>query len=394
MSQEQNSSPLPTVKLKYAKYSPFIYRKMIGQVDRNIADGDLVAVVDKNGRTFGCGFYNSRSQIALRMVHFGQELLDESFIDRRIAQAVQLRRDVLKLDETTDAYRIIHAEGDQLSGLIADRFGDYIVIELFSLAMFRRIDRIQDALIDAGMRVKEFIVRTDAEIARQEGIKLGKLAKSEAAGTIITENGIQFEVNLEKGHKTGFFCDQRENRKAFASLTAGRSVLDMCCYSAGFSCYAEKLGNAAAVTAVDIDEVALASAHRNKKLNRLKFEIKQSDAFEYFRNSQKNGRKWDVIVLDPPKFIPTREEFERGMKKYRDLNFLAAGSLNPGGLLLTCSCSGLVDQQMFVETVSRACRQAGRSAQIFRITAAGPDHPIMSDAPQSGYLKAVWARLD
>ncbi|MCE5326397.1 MAG: class I SAM-dependent rRNA methyltransferase [Planctomycetaceae bacterium] len=392
MTERHEISSLPVVRLKYADYAPFIFRAMVGFVDSRTKDGDLVAVMDKNGRPFGFGFYNSRSQIALRMVSFGPEPVGESIVPQRIARAVALRRDVLRLDATTEAYRLVHSEGDGLSGLVADRFGRYVAIELFSKAMFRRLEPIQAAIAAACPGVEEFVVRADDEICRLEGFRLPP--PPEGRITTITENGVKFEVDLSGGHKTGFFCDQRDNRLALTAFTAGKSVLDCCCYSAGFSCYAAAPGKAAAVTAVDIDEAALATAKRNMKHNRLKFDLKQSDAFEFLRLAQRDKRRWDVVVLDPSKFVPSREEMERGLRKYRDLNSLAAAVVAPGGMLLTCSCSGLVSLDQFIEVVARASHMAKRGVQIFRTSGAGADHPVMADAPQSAYLKAIWARVE
>lgn len=396
MALDKQSRPPAVVHLKYASYGPFLFKRMVGHVDGAAADGDLVAVVDKHGKPFGTAYFSARSQIALRMVTFGPGEPDETCLERRIARAVEFRRDVLKLDVRTDACRLIHAEGDGLSGLIADRFGDYVVIELFAKAMFARLDRIEDAIVAAGVKVKQFVHRVDEDIARMEGFRLSRPTTGPESPVTVTENGVRFEVDLAKGHKTGFFCDQRDNRLALTEFTPGRSVLDMCCYTGGFSCYAASAGQAADVTAVDIDEPALEMAKRNIWLNRAtsRVTLKQSDAFEFLRNAQRAQRKWDVVVLDPPKFVPNREEMDRGLTKYRDLNLLAAALVRPGGVLLTCSCSGLVSQDLFVETLARAARSVGRAAQVFRISGAGADHPVMADAPESSYLKAVWARIE
>ncbi len=394
MTEQPETPSLPVVQLQAAGWGPFIYRKMVGRVPAGVQDGDLVAVVDKAGKPFGCGFYNAKSMITLRMVSWGADAVDEkTFIDTRIARAVGLRRDILRLDEVTDACRLVHAEGDQMPGLIADRYGPFVVLEFFSKAMFLRVEAIRSAFAATGVAPGEFILRADEDIARQEGFWI-KQTTEPSRRVIVTENGVKFEVDLTRGHKTGFFCDQRDNRLALTGFTPGKSVLDLCCYSGGFSCYAATRGAAADVTAVDIDETALETAERNRKLNRVAIQFKQSDVFEYLRNARRDGKSWDVIIADPSKFVPNREEMERGLKKYRDLNALAAGVLKPGGILLTCSCSGLVSQEQFVDIVARAGRFAGRSVQVFRVTGPGGDHPVMADAPQSGYLKAVWARVE
>ncbi len=383
----------PAVYLRSVSFDTFIFRNMVAKVEGHPEGGDIVAVIDRRGELFGWGFFHPRSMITLRMITHSPQRPPESFVADRIKQAVQLRRDVLKLDATADAYRLIHAEGDGISGLIADKFGDYVVIELFSLAMFRRIHQIEDAFVDAGLRVKAFIHRADKSTMDFEGFTLPKAPRHDPS-VVITENGVRFKVDLEHGHKTGFFCDQRENRLALTAFTPGRNVLDCCCYTGGFACYAATVGKAAAVTAVDLDEVALETAKENGKLNRAKIEFRHGDAFEFLRTAQRKGTQWDVVVLDPSKFVPNREAMEIGLKKYADLNRLALDVLSPGGMLLTCSCSGLVDQPTFVETIGRSVRAAGRTMKIIRITGAGPDHPFQPETPEAAYLKAVWARVE
>jgi 23S rRNA (cytosine1962-C5)-methyltransferase len=382
------------VHLKSVTLGSFIYDRMIDKVEGRPGDGDLVAVIDRRGDFFGWAFYNSRSTLALRMLTSDPEMPGEPFITRRIVRAVAFRRDVLKLDRTADAYRLVHAEGDGLPGLIVDRFAEFIVIELFSLAMFQRIDLVQESLVDAGIDVRNVVIRADKVTEKHEGFQLGKLAAKGERSTVITEHGVKFRVELAKGHKTGFFCDQRENRLALAGLTAGKNVLDACCYTGGFTLYAAALGKAKSVTGVDLDETALEVAHENASLNGVEVDFQHDDAFDYIRRARSDGRKWDVVVLDPSKFAPTRLLLETGIKKYSDLNRLAAGVVAPDGLLLTCSCSGLVDEPTFLQTVGRAARSAGRTMQVFRVTGAGPDHPFLAHSPESAYLKAVWARLE
>ena len=381
------------VHLRTISFSAFIYNKMVERVEGNPQDGDIVAVADRFGRLFGWGFFHGQAAIALRMLsHLPTPPTDDT-LRHRVQKAVTLRRDVLNLDATTDGYRLIHAEGDGLSGLIADRFGQYVVIELFSLAMFRRVHLIEDAIVDAGLNVKDFIVRADKHVMDQEGFALPKVSASKDRQATITENSVQFNVMLSRGHKTGFFYDQRENREALTRFTAGQDVLDVCFYTGGFSCYAGLKGKAASVTAVDLDENALVTARQNAALNGVKVDFHHADAFEFLRKMQHQGRRWPVMICDPSKFVARRDAMEAGLQKYIDLNRLACSVIQPGGLLLTCSCSGLVDQAAFVQCLSKAARFAGREMQILKITGAPADHPIMVDAPEGQYLKAVWARI-
>ena len=384
----------PVVHLKYVNFGPFIYKQMIDSVSGRPADGDIVAVADTRGELFGWAFWHGSSQIALRMITHAPARPDDATLAARVASAVALRRDLLRLDATTDAYRLVHAEGDGLSGLVADRFGRVVVIELFSVAMYRRLTMIEDAFIDAGLDVSAFVVRADPRVCEQEGFALGKAERSKAGVAVITENGVPFQVDLAAGHKTGFFCDQRDNRLAFSQLTAGRSVLDVCCYTGGFGIYAAKLGGAASVSAVDLDEKALEVARANARLNEVSVRFTHDDAFDFLRRAAAEGRTWQAVVVDPSKFVRRRSELELGLHKYADLNRLACQAVAPGGLLLTCSCSGLVDAETFIQTVGKASRSAGRELKIFRVSSAAGDHPRTPGAPEAGYLKAVWARVE
>lgn len=385
---------VPVAYLRSINFSSFIYRKMIDRVTGSPQAGDIVAVADKHGGLFGWAFFHPQSQLTLRMITHETAQPDNATLAARTARAVSLRRNLLNLDATTDAYRLIHAEGDGLPGLVADRFGPYVVIELFSLAMFRRLEIIEDAIVDAGVSVKEFIVRADKKVLQQEGFDLVDHRSKKDQSIVITENGVKFTVDLSRGHKTGFFCDQRENRLALTTLTGGKRMLDVCCYSGGFSCYAATIGAAASVTAVDLDEEALATAADNAHLNEAAVDFHHADAFDFLRAAGAAGQTWDVVVVDPSKFVPSRTLMDVGLRKYADLNRLALGVVAPGGMLLTCSCSGLVDQGTFVQTLGRSARYAGKTLQIFRITGAAADHPTTPDAPEAAYLKAVWARVE
>lgn len=207
----------------------------------------------------------------------------------------------------------------------------------------------------------------------------------------IVENGITYEVDFAQGHKTGFFCDQRDNRLKFASLVKGGTVLDLCCYSGGFSIAAKMLGGAAEVTAVDLDEKAVAMARRNANINQQRIEFVHADAFVYARQMVRNGRLFDAVLLDPPKFIIGRDGFEEGIKKYHDLNMLGLQCVRPGGLFVTCSCSGLLSPYEFEQTVIKAAQRQGRKLQIMGMTGPGWDHPYLSTYPEGRYLKVLWA---
>lgn len=385
---------------------------MVAQSDPAARAGAVVNVYDKAGRFFGRGLYNPRSQIVLRILTREDVPIDEAFWRSRLARAVELRRR-LRLDEITDAYRLVHAEGDGLSGLIVERYADCLVFELFSLGMFQRIDALAEQLaallgppagLDRPGRSASrwrTVVRADAHIESLEGFRVsasdrirGQTPRPEApAGLVIREHGVRYRVDVAGGHKTGFFCDQRDNRVRFARLCRDANVLDLCCYTGGFGLCARLLGPAREVTCVDLDEEALRLARENANLNQARIELVHADAFGYLRQMIANGRQYEAVVLDPPKLAATRADLPAALRKYQDLNQLALGAVVPGGVLLTCSCSGLVSPQAFEQAVFRAARLAGRTVQVFERTGAAPDHPVMMDCPESAYLKALWLRV-
>nr|WP_226895694.1 class I SAM-dependent rRNA methyltransferase [Luteolibacter marinus] len=382
---------VPTVRLKYFSYHPAIWPRMIGEVSRDATPGSLVQVLDKEGKPFGSGFWNPNAGMPLRVFDHGGEVLDESFFIDAIKRAAALRRDLMKLDETTDAYRAIHADADQLPGLVADKFGKVMSVEITNLAAFNRLDTWIPAIHEA-FGTEQVHIRVDPDLARIERIPSLTHPLSEKIRPLkIREHGVTFEVDPAGGHKTGFFCDQRENRRDFARLAAGRSVLDLCCYTGGFSVSAA-LAGATDVTAVDLDENAIEMAKRNGNLNQQRIKFTHADAFTWARTMIENGRQWDLVIADPPKFIHGKED-QIGHNKYHDLNKLALQLVKPGGLFVTCSCSGMLTADEFEKIVVSAAHRQNKRLQIFDRTGAGPDHPTLSNYPESRYLKLLWCRV-
>lgn len=364
---------------------------MIGPVSRDAKAGDLVQVLGREGRPFGWGFWNPKSRMPLRIFSHREEPLDESFFMAAIRRAGALRRAVHGLDETTDAYRAIHGDADFLPGLVADKFADVLSVELTNLAAWQRLPDWLPHLHEA-FGTSRVVVRVDAHLAGVEGIPpRGGQASDDVRMVKIRESGIRYEIDCREGHKTGFFCDQRDNRARFAGLAVGRSVLDLCCYSGGFS-IAAALAGAADVTAVDLDEAAIAMANRNANLNQAKVRFTHADAFTWMRTMIANGRKWDLVIADPPKFIFGKDD-ETGVAKYADMNKLAMQLVAPEGLYVTCSCSGQLSADAFERIVTGAAHRQDLRMQIFDRTGAGVDHPTLSNYPESRYLKVVWARL-
>ena len=323
----------------------------------------------------------------------GVEAPGPAFWEGRIDQAIALRRDLLKLEGSTDAYRVIHAEADGLSGLILDRFDDVLSAEIYSLGMYQRIGPILDR-VAARLGTKHFRVNVDERIALAEDFPGKALATEKLPPRVtITENGVRFRIQFLGSHKTGFFCDQRDNRLALTRFTPGRSMLDVCSYTGGFGLYAMAKGGATEVTCVDLDEKAIALAKENANANQVRPTFVHADAFGYMRQMGVNGKTFGVVVLDPPKLIPGRDDISSGKRKYFDLNVLAMNCVEPGGILLTCSCSGLLPVEEFVILLRAAARKAGRSVQVLGVTGAAADHPVGLEALEGAYLKAVWLRV-
>ena len=387
---KRHEGPLPWAKLRSAAPSPQVYRRMVDHVDPKACPGDLVAVYDKADEPYGVALYNPRSLITLRMLTRDVAGFDADVLfEKRLRAALELRRDVLGLDRTCDVYRLVHDLGDGFPGLVVDRYGEWVVLEFYSLGMFRqakRLERILGALLPGA----RFVHRASDYSEKMEGFQV---LPAEPVTVRVRENGIVFEVDLAGGHKTGFFCDQRDNRMAVGSLAAGRRVLDVCSFTGGFGLYASKIGHAQDVTCVELDPEAAERARRNANLNRVKVNTVCADAFPYLRQMAANGERYGLVVLDPYKLIASREGFRQGRQKYIDLNRLALGLAEEGGLLVTCSCSGMLPWDDFAGVLRTAAAQAGRRVQIFRKTGAGGDHPFAVDHAEGEYLKVLWCRV-
>ena len=388
------SPELPKVKLKIARRSvhPWIFQKMVEKPATRVPPGSVVDILDRDDQWVGRGFYNGHSRISLRVLTSEpSEAVDAEFFERRVDQAVQLRRAWLGLDAVTDSYRLVHSEGDGLSGLVVDRFGSTLVLEFFAAGMYRFREAIQQALAHhfSSSQVYWF---AEEHIQKQESFDC-RSPEAPPPG-IITEHGVRFRVAPGSKHKTGFFLDQRDNRKALAGFCAGKRVLDLCCNTGGFAVYAKALGQAEEVVGVDLDEEALELAKQNANLNQARIRFVQADLFTWLRDVLPAGQRFDVVVLDPAKQTRDREALGYALKRYLDMNRLAMQAVAPGGIFLTCSCTGLVSEEAFLETLRRAAWQASRRIQVLKIAGAGPDHPFLLHAPEGRYLKAVFCRVE
>jgi 23S rRNA (cytosine1962-C5)-methyltransferase len=377
---------------------PWVYGRQVEPAP-GVADGALVAVEDASGRFVGHALFNSNSDIRLRWLARGRKnALDRpaEFVAARLKAADELRRRVLGLEAVTNAYRIAHAEGDDLPGLIVDRLGDVLVCEYHSLGFLGLRAEIEAAL--ARLYPGATLVHRVPDGA-QRAERIAPAALPPEDGTLgehwIEEHGLRYPVRAAGGHKTGWFCDQRDNRVRVGALARGRNVLDLFCNTGGFALQAAKQG-ARSVRAVDLDEVALARARAAAEANGLAVECVHADAFDVLRAvvAGKETERPDLVVCDPHKFIPGRAQLEAGRKKYLDLFTLALAATRPGGLLAAFSCSGALALEAFLGLLFLSARRAERDVRLLALLEAGPDHPQRPDWPRSRYLKGALLALD
>ncbi|KAA3605428.1 MAG: class I SAM-dependent rRNA methyltransferase [Planctomycetota bacterium] len=373
---------------------PRILRHQIKETAASLAPGDQVAVLDRNGEHWGWGLYHPESRIRVRMLRQGKEPANPDWLRERAQAAIRRRAENPEVDLQADAFRVLHAEGDDFSGLVVDRLGEILSAEIFTSSAAAVFQDILPTLHQE-LGTREHRLMFDTESARAEKEKAFSIHSPGCPPKCqLQEHGLRYEVTFAGSHKTGFFCDQRDNRRRFATLAEGRSVLDVCCYSGGFALNAARAG-AREVLALDLDEKALAQAKRNGNLNQLRnLRWVHADAFSYLRTLTRNERQYEVVMLDPPKFIHSPKENEEGIARYHDLNKLALQVVAPGGWLVSCSCSGLLPLQEFRHTIRRAARSLGRTVRVEKVTGAPPDHPIRLDFPEGEYLKALWMRVD
>ena len=366
-----------------------IYDNELDWADDICTDGCVVDVLDSRQRFAARGFFNSASRLAVRVLTRDEnEPIDRAFFVRRIEAAWRARQAL----GFSDSCRVVFGESDGLPGLTVDKFADCLSFQIVSLGMERWKDDIVAILAEL-FQPQGIYERDDVAVREKEGLPQ---IKECVYGTVpeeieIREHDARMLVSIENGQKTGHFLDQQENRGHLRPYSAGRTVLDLCCYSGGFSIAAKMLGGAAEVTAVDLDEKAVAMAKRNGNINRQRIDFVHADAFVYARQMVRNGRLFDAVLLDPPKFIVGRDGYEEGIKKYHDLNMLGLQCVRPGGLFVTCSCSGLLSPAEFEHTVIKAAQRQGRKLQIMAMTGPGWDHPFLSTYPEGRYLKVLWA---
>jgi len=380
------------------QHHPWVFSGAIARVEGEPLDGDVVDVRDADGNWLARGYYNSRSQIVVRLLSWqADEPVDTAFWRRRLEQAIAARR-ALAADPATTAYRLVHAESDYLPGLIVDRYGDWLVAQFLTIGVERRKEELVALLVSLLDGTRGVCERSDADVRAKEGLepRVGMLWGEPPPKTIeILENGHRFLVDLCEGHKTGFYLDQRENRARLPAFCADAEVLDAFAYTGAFSIYAAR-GGASRLTLVEGSAPALDLAQRNLALNGLawrKVDYVDSDVFTVLRDYRAQGRRFDVVVLDPPKFAHSGQQVERASRAYKDVNMLAFQLLRPGGVLFTFSCSGAISADLFQKIVFSAALDAGHDAQIIGHLSQGTDHPVALTFPEGAYLKGLICRV-
>ena len=400
--------PMPELILKPGKERslfrrhPWIFEGSVARLNGRARPGDTVDVIDADGRRLARAAWSPKSQIRARVWSFDPEaIIDDAFFKRRVADAVARRQAMPQL-AGQDGMRLIHGESDGLPGVIADRYGDTICLQLTAAGPDKWRNAIVGALVKAteAFGVARIYERSDSDVRGLEGLEpVTGWAYGEAPENrlSIDENGVRLGVDVVGGHKTGFYLDQRDNRLLTRDLAAGKRVLNCFCYTGGFSLQA-LAGGAAHVLSIDSSGPALAGARANLAMNpqldTARAEWQEADVFGALRVFRKEERRFDLIVLDPPKFAPSAAHAARAARAYKDINLLGFRLLNPGGYLMTYSCSGGIGLELFQKIVAGAAVDAGRDARILRRLSAGPDHPVALHFPEGEYLKGLLVQAD
>src|SRR5581483_730777 len=366
-----------------ANRHPWIFAGAIGR-ESGPDDAALADLYDVRGTRIASGLHSPHSQIRMRALTFGDEELTPELLRARIAAAIARRRSILAHD--TNAARLIHAEGDDLSGLVVDRYDDLLVVEIANHGLERLRPLIADVLREE-LKPRGIYFKNDLPARKIERLPLEPEWSGEGeCQTTIRENGLQFIVEPASGQKTGFFLDQRENRALARAVASGRRVLNLFSYTGGFGVYAAA-GGAREVENVDVSEGAIALAKRNHELNGVEGRFTTGDAFSVVRERAAAKEQYELVVCDPPAFAKSRGEVERAARGYKDVNLYAMKLVAPGRLLMTFSCSGHMDLDLFQKVIFSAALDAGRRASFVARLTAGRDHPVSLFAPEGEYLK-------
>lgn len=395
---------MPSITLKPGREKsvrnrhPWLFSGAIHTIDPKANDGDIVDAHSNTGQWLARGYLNRRSQIQVRLLSWQADAaIDEAFWRGRLQRALAGRAS-LAADPQTTAYRLVHAESDGLPGLVVDRYGDWLVMQCLTLGV-ERVKPLLTRLLVELCQPAGIVERSDVEVRGKEGLRpaVGLLHGAAPAGPVeILEHGQRFWVDLLGGQKTGFYLDQRENRRRVARYCQGARVLNAFSYSGGFAVHALAAG-ARHVTNLDSSLEALELGERNLTLNGFdpdtQAEGVAGDVFQVLRDWRAAGERFDVIILDPPKFAHSQQQVDRAARAYKDINLLAMQLLPPGGVLATFSCSGLVSADLFQKILFGASVDAGRDVQVIERLSQGSDHPMLLSFPEGEYLKGLVCRM-
>jgi 23S rRNA (cytosine1962-C5)-methyltransferase len=379
------------------QFHPWIFSGAVAKTSSGIKPGEIVSVFDSKDEFIAYGYYNSRSQIRVRLLEWDEETtIDESWWLTRLRDSLERRNDLF-YDKRTNAFRLVYGESDFLPGLIVDKYNDYLVIQSLSAGIEKVKEILIKGLADL-LSPRGIYERSDSESRTLEGLPaaVGMLMGDPPPDLLeISENGLKFWVDIKAGQKTGFYLDQRDNRKAVSEYAKGLEVLDCFSYSGGFATYALS-GGAKHLTIIDSSAQSLRMASENIKLNGfdlLAVDSLEGDVFKLLRKFRTEERQFDMVILDPPKFAPTKADLKHALSGYKDINMLAMTILKPGGILASFSCSGAVDPQTLQTILFWASTDVKRPVQILKPLSQGSDHPRLVSFPESEYLKGFICRV-
>jgi 23S rRNA (cytosine1962-C5)-methyltransferase len=371
---------------------PWVFSGAIAAIKGRADAGDVVLVSDSGGLVLGLGFFNPRTDIALRFLTRNRDaVIDANFWSERMQAARDLRQKII--NARTNAYRLINAEGDGFPGLIVDIYDSAAVVSVTTAGMEKQRSSVIDALISQ-LKPARIYEQSVGRSRKLEGLQENRdfICGADQSGIVqIRENGYKFEVDFIGGQKTGFFLDQRSNREKVGALSKDACVLNCFSYTGAFSVYCAA-GGAKRVVSLDISKPACVAARRNLELNdysHTDHPVIEAEVFEYLRETQE---RYDLIILDPPAFAKTKRDVDRAARGYKEINLQALKSLNPGGILSTFSCSNFIEEELFYRIVLSAARDAGADLQLLARLEAGPDHPLSLGHPEGRYLKGLLVR--
>jgi 23S rRNA (cytosine1962-C5)-methyltransferase len=374
---------------------PWVLSSSISMVEPGIANGEVVDVVSKDGQFLARGIYNKESRIRVRLYTWvNDQPLDEDFWRERLSRAIELRERLGYMDPQ-GACRLVFSEGDEVSGLIVDRYGPYLVLQPTALGIAERLSTFIKILVQL-TNPQGVLVRKDPSAAEVEGFSLetGVVMGEVPEVVTIQEHGIRHKVDLRGGQKTGFYLDQRENRLAAGRYLAGCRVLDLYCYTGGFSLAALLLGKAASVEGVDSSEKALRLARETcSEYNLANASFVEAEVFSLLEKYAAENRRYEAVILDPPRFASRRGQIAEALRAYHFVNRMAVQLLEPGGILITCSCSGRVSRADFLRVLFGVAEKTGRAIQVLEQRGAAPDHPLNVFCPETDYLKCCICRV-